>query len=104
MSDRHDGEAKTAETTVSDLDARRAAIALRLKLARKMAGLSQGQVARLMGLHRPSISEAEAGRRKVSAEELADFAVRYGVSVAWLGGSTPLTVEPGGRARGARGA
>jgi transcriptional regulator with XRE-family HTH domain len=94
MSNRRVGGAKTSGTVASDLDARRLAIAMRLKLARKMAGLSQGQVARLVGLHRPSISEAEAGRRKVSAEELADFAMRYGVSVAWLSGSTPLTVEP----------
>lgn len=76
-----------------DLDARRIDIAMRLKLARRMAGLSQGQIARLMGLHRPTVSEAEAGRRRVPAEELAEFARRYGVSVAWLSGATPLAVD-----------
>lgn len=58
----------------------------RLRLAREQAGLSQGQVAQLMQLHRPSISEMEAGRRKVSAEELAKLAEIYGVDVSWLAG------------------
>jgi transcriptional regulator with XRE-family HTH domain len=60
------------------------AIAARLKAAREQAGLTQGQVARLLALHRPSVSEMEAGRRSVSAEELAALADTYGVSVAWL--------------------
>src|SRR6266487_982469 len=63
------------------------AIASRLALARKQAGLSQAQVAKMLNLHRPSISEAEAGRRNVSAEELVEFARIYGVSVSWLAGA-----------------
>lgn len=59
-------------------------IASRLRLAREQAGLSQGQVAKLMNMHRPSISEIEAGRRKVSADELTEFSRLYDVSVAWL--------------------
>ncbi len=59
-----------------------------------MAGLSQGQIARLMGLHRPSVSEAEAGRRRVSAEELVQFGKSYGVSTEWLTGADPETVDP----------
>jgi len=51
-----------------------------------MAGLSQAQVAKSLGLHRPSISEAEAGNRRVSAEELAKLADLYDVSVSWLVG------------------
>jgi transcriptional regulator with XRE-family HTH domain len=62
------------------------AIAQRLRAAREHAGLSQGQVARLLQLHRPSVSELEAGRRSVSAEELAEFARIYDVSVSWLVG------------------
>lgn len=58
----------------------------RLRIAREQAGLSQGQVARLLGLHRPSISEIEAGRRKVSAEELLELARIYDVNIAWLAG------------------
>jgi transcriptional regulator with XRE-family HTH domain len=71
---------------MNDNEAKRATIATRLKVARLQAGLSQGQVARLLDLHRPSISEVEAGRRKVSAEELAKLAQIYGVSATWLTG------------------
>jgi transcriptional regulator with XRE-family HTH domain len=67
-----------------DTSERKMAIAARLKAAREQAGLTQGQVARILGLHRPSVSELEAGRRSVSAEELATLAETYGVSVDWL--------------------
>ena len=59
-------------------------IAERLRIAREHAGLSQGQVAKLLKFHRPTISEIEAGRRKVLAEELGKFSKIYEVSVAWL--------------------
>ena len=62
----------------------RAEIGKRLKVARKQAGLSQGQVATLLGLHRPSVSELEAGRRAVTAEELARLTEIYDVSVDWV--------------------
>ncbi len=55
-----------------------------LRLAREQAGLSQGQIARLMDYHRPTITEIEAGRRKVTSDEVAAFARHYGVSVKWL--------------------
>ena len=67
-----------------DNDARRAIIASRIREARKRAGLSQGQVAKMLGLHRPSISEAEAGNRKVSAEEITKLAELYDVRMSWL--------------------
>jgi len=63
---------------------KREAIGARLKSAREQAGLTQGQVAKLLGLHRPSVSEMEAGRRGVSVDELATLAATYGVSVNWL--------------------
>lgn len=69
---------------MSNADAKGVALGARLRLAREQAGLSQGQVAKMLNLHRPSISEVEAGRRKVSAEELVEFARIYGVSVSWL--------------------
>ena len=59
-------------------------LAGRLRLAREQAGLSQGQVARIMHKHRPTISEIEAGRRRVSAEEVGIFADIYDVSTVWL--------------------
>ena len=58
--------------------------AYRLKMARKMSGLSQTQIAKILGLKRPAISEIEAGRRKVSTEEIAIFADTYDVDVSWL--------------------
>ncbi len=68
-----------------------AVIAERLRAARERAGLSQGQVAKLLNLHRPTISEIEAARRKVSAEELIEFARIYGVITAWLVGEESPT-------------
>lgn len=68
-------------------------IAARLKEARRLAGLSQGQVAQLVQLHRPSISEIEAGNRRVSAEELSRLAKIYDVSVAYLMGDKPDTLS-----------
>ena len=62
----------------------RHAIASRLKLAREMAGLTQGQVAGQLGWHRPTVSEIEAGRRRVLAEELKTLSDLYGVNVPWL--------------------
>jgi len=59
-------------------------LAARLRLAREQAGLSQGQVAKLMNVHRPTISGIEAGNRRVQAEELPEFAKHYHVSVRWL--------------------
>jgi transcriptional regulator with XRE-family HTH domain len=61
-------------------------VAARLKAAREQSGLSQGQVAKLMGVHRPTISEIEAGRRRVQLDELSMFAKIYRVSVSWLTG------------------
>ena len=62
-------------------------IGTRLRLAREQAGLSQGQIAKMLQMHRPSISELEAGRRKVSSEELIEFARIYDVSLSWLAGT-----------------
>ncbi len=59
-------------------------IPARLREARVAAGLSQGQVAKKMALHRPTITEIEAGRRRVTADELSKFADIYGVGVDWI--------------------
>jgi transcriptional regulator with XRE-family HTH domain len=78
--------------TMTDSD-KRQEIAVRLREARKLAGLSQGQAAILMKLHRPSVSEIEAGNRRVSAEELTRFASLYDVSIAYLTGDSPDSVS-----------
>jgi transcriptional regulator with XRE-family HTH domain len=69
-------------------------IANRLREARKMAGLTQGQVAAQMNLHRPTVSEIEAGNRSVTAEELTAFAGLYEVSVSWLAGEGAEKLDP----------
>lgn len=74
-------------------DRKRALIAERIREARKMAGLSQAQVAKLLGLHRPSVSQIEAGERRVSADELGKLAGLLDVSVSWLLGDAPETIE-----------
>lgn len=79
---------------MSAVDPQRSAVARRLRAAREQAGLSQGQVARLLGMQRPTISEIEAGRRKVSAEELSQFAHIYKVSVSWLTNEQPDVPDP----------
>lgn len=73
--------------------AKRALIAERLKEARKLAGVSQGHVAKILGLHRPSITEIEAGNRRVAADELVRLAEIYDVGVAWLLGEAPDTLD-----------
>jgi transcriptional regulator with XRE-family HTH domain len=79
---------------MTELDsAKRAQIAERLKEARKLAGLSQGHVAKMLGLHRPSVTEIESGNRRVSADELARLAEIYDVSVTWLLGEAPEKLD-----------
>lgn len=69
-------------------------VAGRLKAARIQAGLSQGQVAKLLNFQRPTISEIEAGRRKVSSEELVRFAEIYDVSISWLAAGNAAVESP----------
>jgi transcriptional regulator with XRE-family HTH domain len=61
-------------------------IAERLREARRLSGLTQGQAAKRMEMHRPTISEIEAGNRNVTMPELARFAQVYDVDLAWLSG------------------
>ncbi len=68
---------------MTEMDKRKL-VADRVRQARKLAGLSQGQIAKLMGLHRPSISEIEAGNRRVSTDEISQFAEIYDVNISWL--------------------
>lgn len=76
---------------MADLDLRKA-IGGRIRQARLQAGLSQGQVAKMLGLHRPSVSEMEAGNRRVAADELGRLAEMFDVSVAFLTGDAAETV------------
>jgi transcriptional regulator with XRE-family HTH domain len=79
---------------MSDIERRRK-IATRLREARVLAGLSQGQVAKKLDIHRPTVSEIEAGNRRVSADELKVFAELYDVRMAYLTGEAPDTLDLG---------
>jgi transcriptional regulator with XRE-family HTH domain len=68
-------------------------------MAREQAGLSQGQVGRLLDVHRPTISEIEAGRRKVNSEELIQFAKIYDVSLEWLTGERLSPIDDDARVK-----
>ena len=74
-------------------DSKRQVIAARIREARRMAGLSQGQVAKMLGLQRPSVTEIESGNRAVSAEELAKLAEVFEVSTSWLLGEGAERVD-----------
>lgn len=60
------------------------AIGSRLRWAREQAGLSQGQVASRLGVHRPTVSQLEAGTRNIRADEIAHLASMYDVREAWI--------------------
>jgi transcriptional regulator with XRE-family HTH domain len=77
-----------------ETDNKTAAIAARLRMARQQAGLSQGQVAKMLKVHRPTISEIEAGRRGVAADELVRFGDIYGVSLNWIAGPSKEESDP----------
>ena len=79
---------------MDDQEQRRAIVASRIREARKAAGLSQGQVARLLGLQRPSVSEIEAGRRRVTADEITRLAEIFDVDASWLLGEGADKVDP----------
>ena len=78
---------------MTDATEPRLALAERLREARKAAGLSQGQVAKILKMHRPTISEIEAGNRRVSADELTKFSETYDVTASWLRGESAETLE-----------
>jgi transcriptional regulator with XRE-family HTH domain len=88
-----DGRAEGANAAPI-LESVRETVAARLRIARELAGLSQGQVAKLLKLHRPTVTEIEAGRRRVSADELREFAHHYRTSVGWLTGEESDVSDP----------
>ena len=77
-------------------------IAARFRAAREQAGLSQGQLAKRLTWHRPTISAIEAGERSIAAEELPVFADLFGVSVAWLTGADNSTASESTAAQDAK--
>ncbi|MCA9529469.1 MAG: helix-turn-helix transcriptional regulator [Myxococcales bacterium] len=88
------GGGSTTTSCRGDADARRkiqrSAVAERLWRARSRASLSQTEVGRRLGFHRPVISQIELGKRAVKVEELVSLAELYGVDVGWLACGTGL--------------
>lgn len=74
-------------------DERRQIIASRIREARRLAGLSQAQVAKMLGLQRPSVTDIEAGNRTVAAEELVKLTEIFDVSVSWILGEGTATLD-----------
>ena len=68
----------------SDSAGSRPPLASRIRQARRAAGLSQTQVATLLGLQRPSVTAMESGNRRVSSEEVVELAKLFDVSPQWL--------------------
>ncbi|MFJ9521834.1 helix-turn-helix domain-containing protein [Kitasatospora sp. NPDC101801] len=59
-------------------------VAGRIRAARRTRGLSQAQVARALGIPRPSVSDIEQGRRGVGAIELKRLATLLGTTADHL--------------------
>jgi transcriptional regulator with XRE-family HTH domain len=58
----------------------------RLKEAREYLGLSQGAVADRLGIPRPSVSDMESGKRRVTFLELKQLAALYRRPIAFFSG------------------
>ncbi len=56
----------------------------RIRQLREREGLSQAELASVVGISRPAISQIESGERKVTAEELILFAKRFNISMESL--------------------
>jgi len=79
----------------SEIEDERALIAERLRAAREYLGLSQTEVAHVVGVPRTAITGIEAGTRKVEATELSLLSRLYRRSVEYLlTGTEPASVGP----------
>lgn len=65
----------------------------RLRSAREMLGLTQEDVASVLGIQRTSVTAMEAGRRNVTALELRRLARLYRREVSWILGEGPESIE-----------
>ena len=78
----------------SGVEQQRAELGLRLRQARDYVGLSQDDVASVLGVSRPAVTLIESGARKVEAIELSKLATLYGTTVEYLlTGQKTVTVE-----------
>jgi transcriptional regulator with XRE-family HTH domain len=68
------------------------ALGERLRESREFLGLSQQDVAQLLKLTRPAVTNIETGKRKVSTLELREFARLYRKPYDWLIGESSDSV------------
>ena len=71
-------------TQRGESDEQRVAMASRLRDAREYLGMSQDEVASVLKLSRPAITNIESGSRKVEAIELDQLAQLYGRPVTYF--------------------
>lgn len=57
----------------------------KLRRAREEAGLTQVEVAKLVGRPQTWVSKCELGERRVDVVELEDLAMAYGKTLEWFG-------------------
>ncbi len=56
----------------------------KVKEARISTGMTQKEVAEALGVRRPAIAEIEAGKRKISSEELVTLADLFGYDISYF--------------------
>ena len=79
-------------------------VGLRLQLARKRRGMTQGVLAAEMGLQRASYANVEAGRQRIPVDVLWRAAIVLGVSISSLvPEAAPRTKQPSSQDRAADG-
>lgn len=87
MTEHHDPRLGRAAAVTADADGdgvEAAALAERLRTERQYIGLSQADVADVLGVPRAAVSALETGRRRVTGLELRRLAELYGTSVDTL--------------------
>jgi len=77
------------ETTEANGPNEHQIVGARLREAREVIGLTQGDVATALGIPRTSVNAMEAGKRNVTGLELRRLARLYRRDVAWLLGDEP---------------
>lgn len=74
-------------------DQRREDVASRIREARAKAGLTQAEVARLLGVSAHTVWSWEGGRVRPNQEHLVELARHCGVSTDWLLGRDVIEAE-----------
>lgn len=68
-------------------------IAIRIREIRENLGFTQAEVAKALGVHRPAVSELEAGRRGVTSEELYKLSALFAMPISGILADSPQSEE-----------